>query len=214
MAYETVSDLIKAFREDVDDTVEDYLWSERMILRFANGALTAFAEKSKSIIDDGIEIDVSAGDDDIEFPNYIIEVLDAELTVGAKSWSLPIRSPGEIRRSLLPKHGRPQMLLGDSSSGRMRIVPMPAADGLLRLQVIRRPKAEVAKSSRLDDIPAQYREHLLLYMKHRAYSYPDAETFDAAKAVGFLAEFNYECQRAYEDALRRRNGARRIRYGG
>ena len=39
---ETVNDLIKAFREDVDDMVEDYLWSERMVLRFASGSLTAF----------------------------------------------------------------------------------------------------------------------------------------------------------------------------
>lgn len=29
-----------------------------------------------------------------------------------------------------------------------------------------------------------------------------------------LVEFNYECQRIYEDELRRRGGARRIRYGG
>ena len=211
---ETVNDLIKAFREDVDDMVEDYLWSERMVLRFASGSLTAFAEKSMSIIDDGIEIDFSAGEDDVEFPGYIIDVLDAEIEIGPKAWSIPMRSPGELSRSQLPTRGKPALLLGDSSLGRMRIVPAPSAEGVLRLQAIRRPKAAVDKNTRLTDVPVQYREHLLLYMKHKAYSYPDAETFDAGKADNFLAQFNYQCQRAYEDSLRRRNGARRIRYPG
>ena len=209
---ETVNDLIKAFREDVDDMVEDYLWSERMVLRFASGSLTAFAEKSMSIIDDGIEIDFSAGEDDVEFPGYIIDVLDAEIEIGQKAWSIPMCSPGELRRSQLPTRGKPALLLGDSSLGRMHIVPAPSAEGVLRLQAIRQPKAAVDKNTRLTDVPVQYREHLLLHMKHKAYSYPDAETFDAGKADNFLAQFNYQCQLAYEDSLRRRNGARRIRY--
>ena len=53
---ETVSDLIKAFREDERDTVAPYFWSDSQLVRFANGALTAFAEKTKSNISERIAV--------------------------------------------------------------------------------------------------------------------------------------------------------------
>lgn len=214
MAYETVSDLIKAFREDERDAVAPYFWSESQLVRFANGALTAFAEKTKSIIDDGFEIEFAAGEDVIDYPAAIIDVIDAELFLGERSWPIDVRSPAEIRRSSLPTTGRPCVLLANSAVGRMRLVPKPQESGKVVLQVIRRPIKDLANDSKLVDVNPVHREHLLLFIKHRAYSVKDAEIFDAVKAGQYLAEFNYECQRIYEDELRRRGGARSIRYRG
>lgn len=214
MAYETVSDLIKAFREDERDAVAPYFWSDSQLVRFANGALTAFAEKTKSIIDDSFELEFAAGVDVIDYPAAIIDVLDAEVTAGGKAWPIDVRSPGEVRRSLLPKTGRVSLVLADSSAGKLRLVPAPAVAGVLTLQAIRRPLKELSKDSKIPDVNPVHREYLLLHMKHRAYNVADAEILDAAKATGFLIEFDRECQRIYEDALRRRGGARSIRYGG
>ncbi|MGY8831778.1 MAG: phage adaptor protein [Pseudomonadales bacterium] len=214
MAYETVSDLIKAFREDERDAVAPHFWSDSQLVRFANGALAAFAEKTKSIIDDGFELEFGLGDDVIDYPEAIIDVLDAEITVGAKTWPVDVRSPGEVRRSRLPKSGKVCLILADSAVGKLRLVPAPAAAGLLSLQAVRRPLKELGKDSKIPDVNPVHREYLLLHMKHRAYNVADAETFDAAKAVGFLVEFDRECQRIYEDALRRRGGARTIKYVG
>jgi hypothetical protein len=212
MAYETVSDLIKVFREDERDAIAPYFWSDNQLVRFANGALTAFAEKTKSIIDDGFELEFAAGEDVLDYPETIIDVIDAEIAVGAKTWSIDVRSPGEIRRSRLPKSGKVCLVLADSSVGKLRLVPAPAAAGVLTLQAVRRPLKELAKDSKIPDVNPVHREYLLLHMKHRAYNVADAEILDAAKATGFLFEFDRECQRIYEDALRRRGGARTIRY--
>lgn len=214
MAYETVSDLIKAFREDEHDAVAPYFWSDSQLVRFANGALTAFAEKTKSIIDDGFELEFGLGDDVIDYPEAIIDVLDAEIAVGAKTWPVDVRSPGEIRRSLMPKSGRVAVVLADSAVGKLRLVPAPIAAGVLTLQAVRRSLKEVGKASKIPDVNPVHREYLLLFIKHRAYNVADAETFNAAKAAGYLIEFDRECQRIYEDALRRRGGARSIKYGG
>lgn len=214
MAYETVSDLIKAFREDERDAIDPYFWSDKQLVRFANGALTAFAEKTKSIIDDGFELEFAAGEDVLDYPEAIIDVIDAEIAVGVKKWSIDVRSPGEIRRSLLPKSGKVCLILADSAVGKLRLVPAPAAAGVLTLQAVRRPLKELAKDSKIPDVNPVHREYLLLHMKHRAYNVADAEVLDAAKATGFLFEFDRECQRIYEDALRRRGGARTIKYPG
>lgn len=214
MAYETVSDLIKAFREDERDAVAPYFWSDSQLVRFANGALTAFAEKTKSILDDGFELEFAAGEDVLDYPEAIIDVIDAEIAVGAKTWPIDVRSPGEIRRSRLPKSGKVCLVLADSTVGKLRLVPAPAAAGVLTLQAVRRPLKELAKDSKIPDVNPAHREYLLLHMKHRAYNVADAEVLDAAKATGFLFEFDRECQRIYEDALRRRGGARTIKYPG
>lgn len=214
MAYETVSDLIKAFREDERDAVAPYFWSDSQLVRFANGALTAFAEKTKSILDDGFELEFAAGEDVLDYPEAIIDVIDAEIAVGVKTWPIDVRSPGEIRRSRLPKSGKVCLVLADSTVGKLRLVPAPAAAGVLTLQAVRRPLKELAKDSKIPDVNPAHREYLLLHMKHRAYNVADAEVLDAAKATGFLFEFDRECQRIYEDALRRRGGARTIKYPG
>lgn len=214
MAYETVSDLIKAFREDEKDEVAPYLWSDGQLVRFANGALMAFADKTKSIIGDGIEVEFTASEDEIEYPAYIIDVIDAELYLGERSWPIDVRSPAEIRRSRLPTTGRPSVLLASSAVGRMRLAPPPRESGKVVLQATRRPTKELTKESKLVDVNPAHREYLLLFIKHRAYSVKDADLYDPSRAGQYLAEFNYECQRIYEDELRRRGGARRIRYGG
>lgn len=214
MAYETVSDLIKAFREDERDAVAPYFWSDSQLVRFANGALTAFAEKTKSILDDGFELEFAAGEDVLDYPEAIIDVIDAEIAVGVKTWPIDVRSPGEIRRSRLPKSGKVCLVLADSTVGKLRLVPAPASAGVLTLQAVRRPLKELAKDSKIPDVNPAHREYLLLHMKHRAYNVADGEVLDAAKATGFLVEFDRECQRIYEDALRRRGGARTIRYPG
>jgi len=214
MSYETVGDLIKAFREDERDAVAPYFWSDSQLVRFANGALTAFAEKTKSIIDDGFELEFSQGDGVLDYPESIIDVIDAEITVGSKTWPIDVRSPGEIRLSRMPKRGKVILALADNAVGKLRLVPAPAEGGVLALQAVRRPMRELIKDSKIPDINPAHREYLLLHMKHRAYNVADAETFNAAKAAGFLIEFDRECQRVYEDALRRRGGARTIKYGG
>lgn len=217
MAFDTVGDLIKAFREDERDAVAPFFWSDNQLVRFVNGALTAFADKTKSIVDDDsaiTQVDFAIGEDRLIYAEQIIDVIDAELVIGEQTWPLEVKSPAAVRRSCLPKNGRPSLLITNNATATMRLVPAPKEAGQVLLQVLRRPLRELDKDSRIPDVNHAHREYLLLYMKHRAYNAADAEVFDPAKASNYLAEFDRECQRLYEDELRRRGGARSIRYGG
>ena len=212
MAYETVSDLIKAFREDEKDNVgPDYFWSDSQLTRYANGALAAFAEKTLSIVDDTIEIPFSAGDDALPYPDYVIDVLDAQAVIDGRDFPLEVKAPADVRRSNLPRHGRPSLLVLNNAIGSMRLAAVPQQAGSVKLTVIRRPIKELTKDGKLTDVGRVHREYLLLFMKHRAYNVNDAEMFDAAKSAGYLVEFNLECQRIYETELLRRGAARTIK---
>ena len=212
MAYETVSDLIKAFREDEKDSVgPEFFWTDPQLVRFANQALTAFADNTLRIVDDSIVVDFSAGADALPYPDYIIDVLDAQLVIGEKDWPLDVKAPVDAPRSRMPKTGRPSMLVVNGATSSMRLAATPQQDGLVRLTVIRRQKTDLHTDSRLTDVNRAHRETLLLYIKHRAYSVKDAEVFDFVRAGQYLSEFNFECQRVYESELRRRSAARSIR---
>lgn len=211
MAYEVVSDLIKAFREDEKDDVAPYFWGDDQLVRFANGALTAFAERTLSVVDDGVEVSFSAGEDVLPYPEYIIDVINAQLVIGEKDWPLDVAAPADVRVRVNAFAGRPATLIANNATGSMRLVPKPKEAGSVRLQVIRRPVKELSKDSKLVDLNRAHREYLLLFIKHRAYNVHDAEVFDPVKSAGYLNEFNYECQRIYEAELLRRSGARTIK---
>lgn len=206
MAYMTVGDLIKAFREDEHDSVAPFMWSDAQLWRFANEALIEFAVQTKSIYDDEGEasvIDYRAGEQDLDLHPAVIDVIEAY----AGNRTLRIAAPGAVRRSALPCGGQPELLVLNRSSGLMRMYPAPATAGTLELLVVRKPLVEVGEADSIPDVPIDERRHLLQFIKHRAYSVPDADTFDAGRSAHFLAEFERACQSVYESALRRRSSA-------
>lgn len=206
MAYATVGDLIKAFREDERDSVAPYQWSDGQLERFANEALAEFAEQTKSIYDDSSEaarIDYAIGQQELELHPSVIDVIEAY----TGDHRLKVAAPSVVRRADLPSGSRPALLVLGGSANQMKLYPSPITAGTLELTVIRRPLAEVTKASAIPDIPADERRHLLLFIKHKALSVPDIELFDPARAGQFRLEFEAACQRVYENSLRRRSSA-------
>lgn len=206
MAYDTVSDLIKAFREDEKDAVAPYFWSDAQLVRFANEALTAYAEKTKSIFDDSspiTEMEFEVGDSDLPYAEQIIDVIEAVIVVGTRERELAVKAPGAVRRSCLPKNGSPQLLIVGGSTNRMKLVPAAVEAGKVLLSVVRRPLKEATKDGAIPDVPASNRSHLLLFIKHKAYGVQDSELFDPVKARSYEVEFDRKCQSIYEDTLLR-----------
>jgi len=208
MAYATVADMIQAFREETSDTVEDYLWSDALLVRFASEALVAFAEQTKSIYDDSSAaavIEYAAAQQVLALHPAVIDVVEAY----AGDRQLKVVAPGVVRRSELPTGGLPELLVLGSSSDQMKLYPAPQEAGTLELLVIRRPLAEVAVNGAIPDVPVSDRRHLLSFMKGRSYGVQDVEAYDPAKSAQFYVEFERACQGIYENALRRRSSASR-----
>lgn len=211
---ETVEELICAFRDDEKDTASSAsFWSDGQLLRWTRQAVDRFCEITRSVYDSVspfTTIDVQAGE--AIYPRHpcIIDIISAS-TDAPGGRSLDIQAPGQTPLACLPTSGASSILVVDNSS--LRLAPAPRANCTLQLEVLRRPVRTLELASRLSDVPISEREHLLLFIKHRAYRVHDAEIFDPAKAANYLAEFEYACQRYYETAQRaRRPGNIRFRW--
>ena len=77
----------------------------------------------------------------------------------------------------------------------LRIVPTPAEDGTLTIEAYRLPlkKLSADNDAASPEIHTAHHEHLLLWALHKAFSVPDAELIDPARAQkaeeGFTAYF-------------------------
>ena len=204
---DTVKELVCAFREDERDAVAPFLWSDPQLLRWARQAVDRFCEITRSVYDStGLftTVDVRAGDECIPRHPCIIDIISASIDAqGGRD--LDIQAPGQTPHNQLPRTGMTKLLV--VGSGDLRLYPPAPEDFSLQLSVTRRPVRQLELDSRLADVPVSEREHLLLFIKHRAYRVNDADMFDPAKADNYLAEFERACQHYYETAQRARRSS-------
>lgn len=202
---DTVKDLVAAFRDDEKDIKAPYFWSDSQLVRWSRQAVDRFCEITRSVYDSTsafTTIDVLVGDS--VFPRHpsIIDIASASIE-GQNGRELEIQAPGSTPRSCLPTSGRTRLMVIDNAN--FRLYPAAPEPFTLQLEVLRRSLRPLEMDSRLTDVPADQREHLLLYLKHRAYRVNDAEMFDPARSADFLAEFEQACQTYYEVAGRARS---------
>lgn len=214
MAYETVSDLIKAFREDERDTVAPYFWSDNQLVRWTNEALTEFAERTASIYDDESAVTLiryGIGEDRFALDVCIIDVVDVWIEGPPRRHLL--RSLSRLDRGY--RGGYRHDFNGCSShyhfdgAGQLHIHPKPSAADALRLRVVRRPVRDLDKGDKVPDLLPQDVRHLLSYIAYKAYRVNDAETFNKASADEHLALFEDACQAVREKAILRRGDCSR-----
>jgi len=214
MAYKTVSDLIKAFREDEKDTVAPYFWSDDQLVRWTNEALTELAERSMSIYDDESTVTLvpyGVGEDRFVLDPCIIDVIDAWIE-GQPHCHLS-RNPASFGNGY--RGGYWLAYSGCSShfhfdgAGQLRLHPKPAAAGELRLRVVRRPVKDLEKCDRVPDLLPHDVRHLLPYIAYKAYRVNDAETFNKASSDEHLQNFENACQTVREQAILRRGDCTR-----
>lgn len=210
---DTVKELVQAFRDDEKDAEAPYFWSDAQLVRWLNLALSRFCEKTRCIHDCTSSftlIDFLEGEAVLPRHHCIIDIVQARIE-GPNGVDLEVEAPGYTRSRDLPRTGRPRLMVVDNTD--LRLYAPPTEAGQLQLEVIRRPIKQVTINDRIPDVPVSEREHLLLYMKHRAYRVSDGEIFDPAKADNYLGEFDDRCQEYYDTAQSgRRSGP--IRYRG
>lgn len=220
MAYETVSDLIKAFREDEQDAIAPYFWSDNQLVRWTNEALTEFAESSASIYDDESPITLipyGVGEDRFQLDFCIIEVVDVWIEGPPRRHLL--RSTSNFNLNFNNGYGHRRGYGCESSvsshhyhldrSGHLHIHPKPSIPGALRLRVIRRLVKELEKCDRIPDLLPQERRHLLSYIAYKAYRVNEGETYNQGSSDEHLKRFEEACQSSRETSILRRGSCSR-----
>lgn len=220
--------LHNAFREDVRDTQSPYLWTSSEVYRYANDAQNMFCRLQGGIADASsplTQISASATEPfgtvsskllKIRYAarvsdNFEVEILNFEDLQRAGTTD----DYGYYARTGLDNTlGQVRSMIVGMESNKVRFVPIPDAAETISLIVYRMPLEDITGAGIDLEIDEQHHEHLLLWMKHRAYSKQDAETFDKGKAAEFETRFREYCRQAREEREKREHKHRAVVYGG
>lgn len=193
-----LSDLIKRFRTDANDKAEPHFWTSEEVTAWFNDAENEAALRGRLIHecqDAGVcEIVVTAGQSVYPLHHALYEITHLRFDIPGETCRLPLklRSPEALDDTLrdwrTAEPGIPQYAVQDDLT--LRLVPTPDRAGALVLEGYRLPLTPmVVEAEDEPEIHHAHHVHLVQWVLHRAFSVPDSEAFDAARAAKAEAEF-------------------------
>lgn len=201
--------LLDIVREELDDTVEPYLWSNEFLADCATDAQNEACRRARLLIDSSTEdiadIEIEAATHTYDLDPRVIRVERAIVAGETLPLRFVLRRDMDVIRPGWEDEaaGTPEFIIPDWSSRKVRLHPTPDADGTLRMTVIRLPLLPVNDLDDEFEIPEHFQRNLRHWVKHRAYLKSDSETLDKQASADALAMFVDEfgrSQPAYDEA--------------
>lgn len=229
---ENVQELIDEFRDQVDDVAKPYLFSETAVLRYAIDAQDMFVRLTGGIPDVSTpqltEIPVVAETPLQAHSPYILRIRSAKLLTAKRA--LRVIREADLAVLSVRDYGLvTPMYLDDTDTGdvvamvlgveknKVRWYKVPAEDATTdtcKMNILRLPYPRIKEESDTLEIDEQHHLHLVMWMKHLAYSKEDAETYDKELAEKNEAAFRAYCKEAKQEEERQRYRPRVVQYGG
>lgn len=221
------NELLDKFRIEVFDFTQPYLWSDEEIYEFMDDAQKMFCRMGEGIPDSTstmTQLSYAIGDVFIPIDPRILKIRKVQraedyrnvLFVNFEDIGHNItedyRNP--IFDELDNKTGDVTSIILGMEQDQVRLVKIPETTGTLNMIVFRLPLEDITGAGQDFEIHQQHHVNLLHWMKHRAYSKHDAETFNVGKAAEFEQRFMQYCERARIEAETRKHKPRAVMYGG
>lgn len=213
----TLADLIAAFRTDADDTVKKYLFADVDVVRWLNEAVDEACIRAKLIFDSVTpaycSIAVQAGVSVYPVNAGVLDITYASLTDGEEVVVLGKTDRIEmdrVRPAWRTEARRPDALIQYDTY--IELNAKPVLDHALKLELYRLPLKPMSLDcidTAKPEIGATHHRHLVHWALHRAYSKPDAETFNPDKARIAAAAFEAVFGPRPDADLRRKQQANR-----
>lgn len=227
-------ELYSAFRSDVADEVEPFLWSDTDVYTYMNDAYVSFVRFTGGISDSTsaiTQIPVVTGEATAVVSPLILKFRQAFLTSTGEE--VAVINDQDAGMTTTVDYGHMRALLRDTrqgpvkymmvglertqAGGLVRWVQVPAIDDNVELVVYRLPLDTIAEGDEsfiFPDIGQEHIDFLLMRMKARAYEKQDTETVDAGKAMRYQVEFKAYTDRVKVEWERYKHKPREIVYGG
>lgn len=189
---------IQLAREATQDTVEPYIWTDAEWAEFADDADLEAARRAHLLVDSSSPVAravVTAGDPIVRLDPRVLFIRRARLASSSVPLQMRVtrRMDDEVAGWETAKPSTPQVLIPDWETGTVRLYPPPSQDDELMLTVVREPLAEMGGDPAAEsEIPRRYQRALIEWMKYRAYSKPDTQSFDPKAAEKAEAKFAAE----------------------
>lgn len=202
-----LGELLDLWRREIDDVAQPYLWADTEAMEYADDAQREAARRGRLFVDsttqEVCEIALTANTAVYALDPRVIRVNRARIDGEALPLQfcmvrdLDRRAPGWE-----DWEGEPQFIVPDWESGKLRLVGVPQADGVLRLTVVRLPLVRLNDLEDVLEVREETQRNLRHWMSFRAYSKRDSEAYDKDKAMESLALFEREFgkpQPAYDE---------------
>jgi hypothetical protein len=214
------TEILEVFREEMNDAVAPYLWSDALIYRYLDDAQKMFCRKTEGIEDSSTaeitRLEVVPATDWYATDRRILKVRKAyEVATGRE---IPIVNMEVAGKEGLRFDGRPgpmKALVTGLEKNKLRAWPMPSTAMLVDLSVFRLPLVTITDDGDQElEIDEQHHLSLLMWMKHKAYGKEDAETFNRRKSDDYEMRFLAYCVEARKEQERARRNTGTVMYGG
>lgn len=221
------TELKDKFRLEVFDTVVPYLWSDEEIFEYMDDAQKMFCRYGEGIPDSTsvvTQISYAAGDIWAPLDERILKIRKASLASNYRN--VELANFEDIGHNTQDDYKNPIFLELDDSTGdvsrivlgmeqdQIRLVKIPTVADTINLIVFRLPMDDITADGQDLEIHRQHHVHLLHWMKHRAYSKHDSETFNKGKAEEFGAAAMQYFEKARVEQETRKHKHRAVSYGG
>lgn len=222
-----LSELLAQFRRDMDDMEIPYLWSDDEIYEYLDEAQAEFCEEVDALA--GVEdLAYSATDTTVNQPAYVTRLRAAHVDgkklrlFTAEQWdegSVFEDDYGNVGSGVsddweTDTAEEPKALITDFETGKLRLYPIPTADGIVKARIYRRPKTFMLDLDEPEIVDRQRQRAIVIGARAHAYLKNDSETYDSKLAEKMHQLFYAKLEQFNHRRVRqsRRPGA--VKYGG
>jgi hypothetical protein len=214
----TLKELIAAFRTDALDRVAPYLWDDPTVTRFLNEAENEACIRQKLIREKSdptiCRIDVRQGISTYNLDQRVIDIDYASLVFVGSENMLPYvlgKTTSAELDTVRPLWRvfpfRPQNIICYDT--KIEVDCVPDTDYVINIEAYRLPMVPMKHMNDCPEINPIHHRHLVKWALFRAFSMPDADTFDGKRAEIFESQFDeYFGKRPDANNRRRQNASR------
>lgn len=222
------TELVAAWRDDVQDTAQPYLWSDEEALRYAADAYRMFVRLTGGVADftsDACAVDIVAGEATAEIHPAILRIMSA--TRRSDTQPIEVINSTDLNKMRSSDYGQMKRIIMDNRSGPVRYmvqglqrnivrwVQVPEVDDVCDLHIYRAPLTDITGfGQELSDVDEEHHIHLLDWMKHLAYKKQDVDTLDPQASATGKALFETYCSFVRAEWERYKHKTRVTSYGG
>lgn len=222
-------ELLYAFRCDVVDDVEPYLWANSEVYNYINDAYYMFVRLTGGIADGSSSVTqliAADGEPTTPIDESIMRIRTARNTT-LQNRSMRIINIQDMddlltedyglwtRANQMDVSGRPEAIIIGEEDGYVRWVNKPDAEYSIQLVVERLPLIPITRKQQLfAGVRVEHHYHLLKWVRHLAYRKQDADTFNLVKSDEERNDFVAYCEMAKREKGIRKHKVRTTSYGG
>lgn len=208
------TELRALFRSEFSDEAEPFLIPDASVYAYISDAQRMFCRLTEGIEDGrSFTIAINAGTEWYPLDNAILKLRKVTDQSTGRAIEVVNQERAAERGVIFDGRAGPlRALVAGVEKGFLRAWPTPISSSTLVLETFRLPPP-VAAGGNLE-IDEQHHEHLLMWVKHRAYGNQDNEARDDAKAGEYAQRFRAYCAAALAEQVRARRVVGAVAYGG